>query len=527
VKNKRTKSIRHLNNNNNKRMLTTEDFIEKAKKVYGDEYTYKNTIFKGHRTSVTVTCSVHGDFTTTPSYFLQGRGCSKCLKENKRKKLENKFIKRAKEINDDKNDYSEVHYVDDKTKVKITCNISGHGSFFQSPRKHIYGKHDCPKCGVIKAHILHRRTTKQFIEESKAMYKDENGNDLYGYDRCIYTSYKDKVELYCFKHKEYFKVTAGLHVSKHRVACKKCSLEKQGRIEVYNTETFIKRAQELHKDPCGNPLYIYDESVYKNVREKIKIKCPKHGPFFQKADQHLNSGCGCRYCAAERCSLRLTHTKEEFVKDSMRIHKNKDGTPKYGYENVIYKGNDIPVDITCYTHGVFKQTPSSHKSGNNCPVCMSSAPERRIYMYLKKLNIDFIKEYKIPGYNYRYDFYLKDLNLLIEYDGAQHFKKTHYTFGGVKNKDPEKALKERQDRDRLKDKIAEENNYLLSRIPYTLENKLEQSVLFVISKHYPYKHNNIYYPSLKDFLISQNLPPNTNIKQYLTYNHFDYNNEQV
>ena len=45
------------------------------------------------------------------------------------------FIKRAREIHDDKYDYSKVEYKNNRTKVCIICPI--HGEFWQEPSSHI------------------------------------------------------------------------------------------------------------------------------------------------------------------------------------------------------------------------------------------------------------------------------------------------------------------------------------------------------------------------------------------------------
>lgn len=53
------------------------------------------------------------------------------------------FIKKAVEIHGDKYDYSNVHYVNAKTKVKIICTI--HGEFLQEPSNHLQGQ-GCKAC---------------------------------------------------------------------------------------------------------------------------------------------------------------------------------------------------------------------------------------------------------------------------------------------------------------------------------------------------------------------------------------------
>ena len=74
----------------------------------------------------------------------------------------------------------------------------------------------------------------------------------------------------------------------------------------------------------------------------------------------------------------------------------------------------------------------------------------------------------------RYDFYLPDYNLCIEYDGEQHYKPIEY-FGG------ETAFKERQNNDRIKNKYCEDNNIGLIRIPYTYSpQKIYRTIIDII-----------------------------------------------
>lgn len=63
------------------------------------------------------------------------------------------FINRAKEIHGDKYDYSNVVYVDNKTKVEILCPI--HGLWLQTPDVHMHGR-GCPQCYYDKKRNLVR-----------------------------------------------------------------------------------------------------------------------------------------------------------------------------------------------------------------------------------------------------------------------------------------------------------------------------------------------------------------------------------
>ena len=67
----------------------------------------------------------------------------------------------------------------------------------------------------------------------------------------------------------------------------------------------------------------------------------------------------------------------------------------------------------------------------------------------------------------RPDFYLPGYNLIIEYDGVQHFKPLKF-FGG------EEKLRERQKNDELKKQLCEENGIEVIKIPYWEYNNIEK-----------------------------------------------------
>ena len=74
-------------------------------------------------------------------------------------------------------------------------------------------------------------------------------------------------------------------------------------------EEFIEKAKKRHGD-------IYDYSlvdVYKNNRQKIKIKCKQCGIIFeQRVINHLQ-GQGCKICGRKRANKSKSSTKEEFL----------------------------------------------------------------------------------------------------------------------------------------------------------------------------------------------------------------------
>lgn len=73
----------------------------------------------------------------------------------------------------------------------------------------------------------------------------------------------------------------------------------------------------------------------------------------------------------------------------------------------------------------------------------------------------------------RYDFYLPKKNLLIEYNGEQHYE-PRKVFGG------EEAFTKRKEYDKLKENYAKTNGFELLVIPYwkfgNIEEMLDESI---------------------------------------------------
>ena len=63
-----------------KRLMTTEEFVERCKHIHKNRYTYEHTIYNGYYNKVTITCPIHGDFQQIAYDHLQGKGCRKCKK---------------------------------------------------------------------------------------------------------------------------------------------------------------------------------------------------------------------------------------------------------------------------------------------------------------------------------------------------------------------------------------------------------------------------------------------------------------
>ncbi len=161
------------------RRLTNDEFIERASKIHNNKYFY-NTPYINAKTSIIITCSIHGNFTQNPFGHLSGKGCRKCgfiVNEPRRTVTTDEFIQKAKEIHGSQYSYEKFVYLSNNSKSIIIC--AKHGDFKQSGASHLRGS-GCPQCKESRGEkaicallkeleVSHERQYK--IEECKNKYK--------------------------------------------------------------------------------------------------------------------------------------------------------------------------------------------------------------------------------------------------------------------------------------------------------------------------------------------------------------------
>lgn len=318
---------------------------------------------------------------------------------SKKLTLEN-FIQKALLIHSNKYIYPKFIYKNFHTKGIITCN--DHGDFLQTPAGHLSGK-GCPKCKFHKLSLERKYTINDFVEKANTIH-----NHKYRYNSFIYNGYHIKGIIFCYDHGE-FEQTPACHLRGQ--GCPKCGDILTRNKRKLTLEQFITKARIIH----GN-RYGYDNSNYENGNTKLAIICYTHGEFWQTPGHHL-SGTGCPVCGMESMANQRRMTTEEFIRRAIYVHGDK-----YGYDKSQHKNSLEKICITCYQHGDFWQIPDSHLRGCGCPACNLSKGEKQISDILNKHNIKYQKEYKLPFYKYKYDFYLPDYNLFIEFHGQQHYE---------------------------------------------------------------------------------------------------------
>lgn len=185
----------------------------------------------------------------------------------------------------------------------------------------------------------------------------------------------------------------------------------------------------------------------------VELEC-RNGHLYTQDRRNLLAGKRCKQCYLEN----KVFTKEKIIEDINNIHGNH-----YKYVFKDFKNIHSKIEIECKKGHFFTQKISNHLQGKGCPICRESIGERKIATYLEKNNISYVRQKKFDGCKYiaklPFDFFIPNMNLVIEFDGIQHFKPVKL-FGG------EKEFEKTKIKDEIKSRYCLDNNINLMRISY-------------------------------------------------------------
>ena len=322
-------------------------------------------------------------------------------------------------------------YINNYEKVLCRCKIDKY-EWYASPNK-LLMKRGCPRCAKKEPY-----TETSFIERLSVINPDVEllSHFIRGSHpikcRC-------KIDGYEWESTPYRLIRGN--------GCVRC----KNREQIDNDE-FLKRLSNVTLD-------IRPITEYKNTETVIRCVCKKCNHEWNARPSHLLRGVGCPKCAGI-----ILKTTNEFVLEMQTLCPNI---------NVIgeYRGNKRKILCKCNMCDYeWKSTPNSLLRGRaGCPSCRGSHGEKLIGFHLDQLNIEYICQHRFEDcrdyHSLPFDFYLPDFNILIEYDGEQHYRPVN--FGG---KTKEKALqqfKTIQKHDLIKNEYCDRNQIALIRIPYT------------------------------------------------------------
>jgi len=302
---------------------------------------------------------------------------------------EAKLIARYKAKHNDCYDYSKFKYLGNKEKSIFICKE--HGEFKQYPYSHAHNG-----CGKCKGKGL---TTQEWINRFNIIH-----NNIYDYSKFIYIKSNIKSIIICRKHGDFLQNPTLHYLGQN---CPKCIGRNRTDSE------WIANFNIKHKNRYDYSLFTFISS-----NQKATIICRKHGEFQTQPSKHkLGSGC-------PSCAFKNLNT-ENVLLNFKKIHRDI-----YDYSKVQYIKSNKKVLIICNKHGEFYQTPNSHLNGSGCPTCKESNGERKVRHWLEDNNFIYNSQYKFSTCKNKrqlvFDFYIPILNMVIEFQGEQHYKKMRY-----------------------------------------------------------------------------------------------------
>lgn len=293
--------------------------------------------------------------------------------------------------------------------------------------------------------------TEKFIRRERLVH----GNK-YDYSKVSYINSTTNVCIVCPIHGEFWQRPAEHLRGKGCEACGRVvSGEKQKEMV---RKTFVDRCTGIHGDK-----YTYDKVDYVDSHTKIIVTCKEHGDFKTTPNRILN-GSGCPQCKSEKARKQYSKSTSKFIEDAKRVHGDL-----YDYSLCEYHNNHTKVTVVCREHGAFEIVAGEHLHGCGCPLCKEPMGEKRIRLYLEEKQIPFIRQYHIiyKDNNYKSDFFIPSKNLIIEYNGIQHYKPIKM-FGGAK------AFHKQKQRDENVRQYCMENGIKLLEISYLQYPIIEQ-----------------------------------------------------
>lgn len=256
--------------------------------------------------------------------------------------------------------------------------------------------------------------------------------------------------------------------------CRECAGKKTS--DVTKRKRAIRYINEANK-VCSRNGYKLITTVddYKDLRSPIEFICPKHGRQSMLVDNFLR-GHKCRSCSYEERTEGLRLDKGFVASAIDSVNGNK-------LLNIDEYKDSVTTNlmIRCGSCGNIFTTSYANYTGHNVTKCRAcskkeSRGESIIRDTLESNDICYEREKKFENCRdsrpLPFDFFVPDYNLVIEFDGMQHY---YPAFG-------EKSFTQTVKHDKIKDSFCSSNNINILRIPYWDIDNISDIVLKEIAE---------------------------------------------
>lgn len=437
---------------------TTDEFINKAKKIHGDKFDYSKVEYINNSTKVCIICPIHGEFWQTPNSHLNGRGCRKCGIENRtlnQRSNDEEFIEKSKFVHGDTFDYSKVKYVTNKTPVIISCKI--HGDFIQTPTHHLNGE-GCPKCKYITI------SKKQLLSTDVILSRFiETHGAYYDYSKVEYNGIDTKVCIICPKHGEFWQ-EPWAHIN--GCGCPKCA----STLSINETELLGTIKQWIGNDNVKERVrnLFDDKKEYDIVIPSHKLCIEYNGLYWHsdkferiKKNYHLEKTISC-----DNNGYRLIHIFE----DEYIYHKD---IVLSKIKNILGI-NDGLVKINarnCSVNEINSEIAKAFLEKNHIQGYVNSTVHFGLFFNNSIIGVMSFKKESKKENKWELTRFAVDINLVVRGGGGKLF--THF----IRNYDPD-SVKSFADR---RWSVDNENN-LYSKLGFVLEETLRPDYKYFNSR---------------------------------------------
>lgn len=353
------------------------------------------------------------------------------------------FIEKAKLIHANYK-WNLVDYKNSRTPIKVICPI--HGEFESIPANLLFGS-GCRKCGFNLTSKALSSNTSIFLEKAKLIHPN------YDWSLVSYKNNYTKIKIICPTHGIFESIPSGILQGQ---GCCKCGHTNTTKKITSNISEFLKKIKLI------NTKDNFDQFIYVNWHTKGKVVCPQHG-LYEAIPNTLLNGCGC-----PKCGKTKKLNTVEFIEKAKVIH------PQYNWDLVDYKLTKIKIKVICPIHGIFENTPNNILRGQGCSKCKESKGEKFVTNWLQQNGYISTPEKRFKTCKDKrelpFDFYINNTNILIEYDGEQHFIPKPF-WGG------EEALQNTIRRDNIKNEWAKNNGFIIIRLNYLMNDSDKINIL--------------------------------------------------
>jgi len=196
-------------------------------------------------------------------------------------------------------------------------------------------------------------------------------------------------------------------------------------------------------------------NAYIDVYSKLEIQCSE-GHIFKMSYDNFKSGQRCPKCAGKNKNIL-----------DVRKYVESQG---FKLLSDVYINSKEKLEIQCSEGHIFWINWNHFQQGKRCQYCKCSKGEKRVSEVLKNLNLEFEKQKRFIGcrnkYTLPFDFYIPSINILIEYDGRQHFNPVSFSDDQTQETKNNNLITVLIN-DEIKNRFTDENKIKLLRIPYT------------------------------------------------------------